>query len=47
MPDKKLQTWQIWHAMRKILGDDFVMAVLGRRKCQDHPHVYPGPTLHF
>lgn len=34
MPDKKLQTWQIWHAMRKILGDDFVMAVLGRRNAR-------------
>ncbi len=31
---KQLQTWQIWHAMRKTIGDSFVMAVLGRRNAR-------------
>ena len=31
---KELQTWQIWHAMRKTLGDKFIMGVLGRRNAR-------------
>ncbi len=31
---KKLETWQIWHAMRKTLGDSFIMSVLGRRNAR-------------
>ena len=31
---KKLETWQIWHTMRKTLEDSFVMAVLGRRNAR-------------
>lgn len=31
---KKLETWQIWHAMRKTLGDTFIMNVLGRRNAR-------------
>ncbi len=27
---KKLATWQLWHAMRKTIGDQFIMSVLGR-----------------
>lgn len=30
----KLETWQIWHAMRKTLGDSFVMTILGRRNAR-------------
>lgn len=31
---KTLKTWQIWHAMRKTIGDDFIMGVLGRRNAR-------------
>ncbi len=31
---KRLETWQIWHAMRKTIGDSFIMAVLGRRNAR-------------
>ncbi len=31
---KRLETWQIWHAMRKTLGDSFVMTVLGRKNAR-------------
>jgi hypothetical protein len=31
---KTIETWQIWHAMRKHLGDQFVITVLGRRNAR-------------
>ena len=31
---KRLETWQIWHAMRKTISDSFIMGVLGRRNAR-------------
>lgn len=33
MPEQ-LETWQIWHAMKKHLGDSFILTVLGRRNAR-------------
>lgn len=31
---KKIETWQIWHAMKKHLGETFIVTVLGRRNAR-------------
>ena len=31
---KKLETWQIWHALKKALGETFLMAVMGKKNAR-------------
>lgn len=31
---KKLETWQIWHAFKKHLGEPFLMKVIGKRNAR-------------
>lgn len=31
---KKLETWQIWNALKKNLGENFLMQVLGKRNAR-------------
>lgn len=31
---KKLETWQIWHAFKKTLGEPFLMHVLGKKNAR-------------
>lgn len=31
---KKLETWQIWHALKRSLGESFLMAVMGKKNAR-------------